>query len=44
MDRTTHVMVIPGGDGDDLMEFNESQPGHKDEHTDMIPYDVLKHY
>ncbi|KAG0697848.1 hypothetical protein DFH29DRAFT_1003400 [Suillus ampliporus] len=33
-----------GGDGDDLMEFDESQPGRKDERTGMIPYDVLKHH
>ncbi|KAG2059406.1 hypothetical protein BDR06DRAFT_967930 [Suillus hirtellus] len=35
---------LPGGDGDDLTEFDETQPGRKDEHTDMIPYDVLKHH
>ncbi|KAG0693660.1 hypothetical protein DFH29DRAFT_881291 [Suillus ampliporus] len=33
-----------GGDGDDLMEFDESQPGRKDERTGTIPYDVLKHH
>ncbi|KAG1893891.1 uncharacterized protein F5891DRAFT_1256818 [Suillus fuscotomentosus] len=32
------------GDGDDLMEFDETQPGHKDERTDTIPSDVLKHH
>jgi hypothetical protein len=35
---------LPGGDGDDLMEFDETQPGRKDEHTDTIPYDVIKHH
>ncbi|KAG1846273.1 hypothetical protein F4604DRAFT_1936493 [Suillus subluteus] len=35
---------LPGGDGDDLMEFDESQPGCNDGHTDTIPYDVLKHH
>jgi hypothetical protein len=35
---------LPGGDGDDLMEFDETQPGRKDERTDTIPYDVLKHH
>ncbi|KAG1906125.1 uncharacterized protein F5891DRAFT_975576 [Suillus fuscotomentosus] len=32
------------GDGDDLMEFDETKPGRKDERTDTIPYDVLKHH
>lgn len=34
----------PGGDGNELMEIDESQPGRNDVRTDTIPYDVLKHH
>jgi hypothetical protein len=34
----------PGSDGNELMEIDESQSGHNDGRTDMIPYDVLQHH
>ncbi|KAG1847305.1 hypothetical protein DFJ58DRAFT_730185 [Suillus subalutaceus] len=34
----------PGGDGNELMEIDESQSGHNDGRTDTIPYYVLQHH
>ncbi|KAG1768591.1 hypothetical protein EV702DRAFT_1203219 [Suillus placidus] len=36
--------AVDGGDGDDPMEFDQSQPGCEDEHEDVISYDVLEHH